>query len=374
MTHTATALILSAGFSSRMGDFKPLLPLGGMTLLERSITLFRSVGVDDIRLVVGHRRRELEPLLERLDVRTIVNDRYQEGMFSSIQAGAESIIDATVPFFVLPVDIPLVRPASVRRLLEEYREGCDQVLYPCFRGKRGHPPLIAGRHARMIVDWRGGDGLRGALAQLENSSRNIEVCDEHILNDMDTPEAYGELQRKADRYEIPTREECAALLERFWPTDSPVIRHGRAVADLALLLAAKLNKNGCGLDTRLVEAAALLHDIARAEADHARTGARLLREAGFGAVAEPVASHMDLVPAAEGPVTTGELLYLADKLVQGERPVPLDERFRLSRERYGQEDPRVLERITTRLRTALIIQTRLEAALGRPMAEVIGRQ
>lgn len=370
MTRSATALILSAGFSSRMGDFKPLLPLGGMTVLERSISLFRAAGVEDIRVVIGHRSEELEPLLGRLAVRCIMNPRYQEGMFSSIVAGAQSIADGSPPFFVLPVDIPLVRPASIRHLLEEYGEGRDDVLFPCFQGERGHPPLIAARHARAIVDWCGTDGLRGALGQWEGGSRNVEVCDEHILNDMDTPEAYAGLLEKVARYEVPTPAECMALLGMLCPADSPIIRHGRAVADLALLLAGKLNRSGHDLDTRLLEAAGLLHDLARAESNHAQAGARLLREAGFGAVAELVASHMDIIPATGGPIEPRELLYLADKLVQGERRVTLAERFRVAMERHG-HDPDILTRITNRLQAALTIQTRLEATLGCPMAEVI---
>jgi CTP:molybdopterin cytidylyltransferase MocA len=38
---SATALVLSAGFSERMGDFKPLMMLGGMTILERVFRLFK---------------------------------------------------------------------------------------------------------------------------------------------------------------------------------------------------------------------------------------------------------------------------------------------------------------------------------------------
>ncbi|ABK99160.1 metal dependent phosphohydrolase [Pelobacter propionicus DSM 2379] len=373
MTHTSTTLILSAGFSSRMGDFKPLLPLGGMTVLERSVSLFRSAGVEDIRVVIGHRAEELQPLLTHLGVRGILNPRYREGMFTSVVAGAETIADGRAPFFVIPVDIPLVRTATIRHLLEEYEEGRDDVLYPAFQGVRGHPPLIAARHAREIVKWRGNDGLRGALGQWEDGSRSIAVSDGHILNDMDTPEAYAGLLEKVTRYEIPTEAECMALLEMLLPADSPIIRHGRAVADLALTMAGRLNRHDYDLDTRLLEAAGLLHDLARAEADHAQAGARLLREAGFGAVAELVASHMDITPGTGVRITPHELLYLADKLVQGDRRVTLSERFRVALERHG-HDPAILKNVTNRLHAALSIQTRLEATLGCPMAEVISRQ
>jgi len=370
MTARAAALILSAGFSSRMGDFKPLLPLGGMTPLERTISLFRSCGVADVRVVTGHRSDELEPLLSRLGVRNIVNSRYRDGMFTSVMAGTETIGNGIDAFFILPVDIPLVRPATVRCLLEAYHPGSGEVLYPCFQGQRGHPPLIAAEHAKAIAGWCGDNGLRGALAQWEANARELEVADEHILNDMDTPEAYGRLLEKVKQYEIPTEAECLALLGTFCPAGSPIIRHGGAVADLAVLLAQKLNQAGQRLDIALLTAAGLLHDIARSEANHAQAGARLLREAGFGTVAELVASHMDLEPDNEDVVSPKELLYLADKLVQGERRVTLAERFQAALERHS-HDPAIFKKVNDRLKTAVIIKTRLEATLGCSMEEVI---
>lgn len=370
MSIRVAALILSAGFSSRMGDFKPLLTLGGSTILERTIRLFRSSGIEDVRVVTGHRSEELQPLLERLAVRTIVNTRFQEGMFSSVTAGTQTIENGLDAFFMLPVDIPLVRPHTIQRLLEEYGRDTTDVLYPAFRGERGHPPLIAAHLAGPITAWSGSDGLRGALAQWEAGARQLEVCDGHILNDMDTPERYACLTEKIKRYQIPTEEECLALLDMVCPAGSPIRSHGRAVADLVALLANKLNRAGYSLDSTLLSAAGLLHDLARAETNHARAGARLLREAGFGAVADLVASHMDLEPGGEQEISPGELLYLADKLVQGEHLVTLAERFRSTLERHA-HDPAITRNITGRLQAALIIQTRLEATLGCSMTEVL---
>ena len=54
-----TALVQAAGFSSRMGDFKPLLPLGRSTLVEEAVERFRRAGIDDVRVVIGHREGEM---------------------------------------------------------------------------------------------------------------------------------------------------------------------------------------------------------------------------------------------------------------------------------------------------------------------------
>lgn len=369
MTGNVVAIILAAGFSERMGEFKPLLPLGGITVLARTVTLFKGVGIKDVRVVTGHRGAELEPLISSLGARSVPNPRYRDGMFSSVAAGLATLGDEVDIFFVLPVDLPLVRPATIRRLLELYRQIPGEVIYPRYLGKRGHPPLIAGSRAREIAAWHGGGGLREALAQLETVAQDADVADGNILRDMDTPDDYKLMQVKVEQLDIPTADECRALLENVLRVTDKIIRHGRAVAQLATSLGLELNKVGCNLNMPLLEAAGLLHDLAKGEPDHARSGAKILVELGFGAVAETVATHMDMTMAEGETISEGEVLYLADKMVQGERRLSPAERFRAKMERYA-GDPYILDMINKRLKTALAIQTRIETMLGRPLTEV----
>jgi molybdenum cofactor cytidylyltransferase len=94
-----SALILCGGRSSRMGDFKALLPLGGDTVIERVIRLFREAGIADVTAVLGHRPQSTLPVLERHGVRPVVNDRYDEGMFSSVKAGVRALDRNRSAFF-----------------------------------------------------------------------------------------------------------------------------------------------------------------------------------------------------------------------------------------------------------------------------------
>jgi hypothetical protein len=64
------------------------------------------------------------------------------------------------------------------------------------------------------------------------------------------------------------------------------------------------------------------------------------------------------------------VLYLADKLVQGEKVVTLKERFTVSLDRHAHE-PAVLDRIAERCKAAQAVQTRLEKALGCSLSEVM---
>lgn len=110
-------------------------------------------------------------------------------------------------------------------------------------------------------------------------------------------------------------------------TPEPVIAHGQAVARCAAELAQQLS---FPVDAQLLAAACLLHDLTRGTPEHPRSGAQVLAQAGYPALAEVVAVHHDL-PAEAGAEAC--LLYLADKLVQGERRVSLEERFLASREK-----------------------------------------
>ena len=120
-------------------------------------------------------------------------------MFSSVTAGVATLGSEVDSFFVLPVDVPLVRPATIRRLLRFYWQEQGEVFYPRFLGKRGHPPLISSRHAREIAGWQGEGGLKAALAQWEPAALDVDVADENILLDMDTPEDYRLLREKVER-------------------------------------------------------------------------------------------------------------------------------------------------------------------------------
>src|ERR1035438_9300572 len=124
------AIVLAAGFSSRMVEFKPLLPLAGAMALERSIGLFRAASITEVIVVVGHRAEVLRPLAERSGARSIFNEQFEQGMYSSIIAGCSALPAWVEAAFVLPADTPLVRPATVRQLAEAWASRRPGILYP----------------------------------------------------------------------------------------------------------------------------------------------------------------------------------------------------------------------------------------------------
>ncbi|MCP4753587.1 MAG: NTP transferase domain-containing protein [Proteobacteria bacterium] len=359
-----SAVVPAAGLSSRMKRFKPLLPLGDTTIVGRVIRLFLEAGIDDVRVVVGHRRDELRPVVQALGATVLVNPDYRNGMFSSVAAGVASLGPETTAFFVLPVDIPLVRSRTITRLAEAGLRQPDKIVRPCFDGKSGHPPLIPGRYIDEIADWSGDGGLKAVLEKHGSERIDVEVPDENILLDMDTPRDYEQLLDRLNRYGVPSRRAAEIVLAQTLQRETRLYAHSKAAAELAVRLAEEIGRTGLRLDMDLVFAAALLHDLAKGKPNHAKAGERLLKEMEYTPVAEIVAAHLDLALTEEEPVSEAEIVFLADKLLLGDRIVSLEERFKQGLDRYGR-DPEAKRAIEGRWKTAQKIRGRIEAVTGR---------
>ncbi len=327
MKQNIAAIILAGGYSSRMQQFKPLLPLNGSTVIERVIENFRQAGIESITVVTGHNAAALAYAVKGLGVQVVFNPRYDEGMYTSVVAGIGSLGADVDGCLLIPADMPLVRCGTVMRVCEAFRNAGASIVYPIFRKRRGHPTLISSRLFPAIVSGDGAGGLRAVLAQYDHEAHLESVLDEGILIDLDTPADYEKAKKEFGQREIPTPNECEAILEEM-QTPANVICHERRVAEVASELSLRLNNAGCDLNIALVNAAALLHDLAKGRPDHAGEGARMLEELGFARVGRVVGLHMDYEFAKDARLDEAAIVYLADKLVQGDRIVPLAERFR----------------------------------------------
>jgi molybdenum cofactor cytidylyltransferase len=362
------AIVLTAGQSSRLPRFKPLLRLGGQTMLGRAATLFRQCGVEEILAVTGCRAEEVGAEARAQGLRPVFNPRHVEGMFTSVQAGLAALPPGIDGVFMLPVDIALIRPTSVTALTVRFTTSAAQVFLPTFRGEPGHPPLIKAQVIPHISQWSGEGGLAGALRNLP--CETVPVADAQILFDVDDEAAFAEAERRVPHLTIPTVDEALALLDLCGAGERG-LAHGRGVADAALAMARTLQARGAVLNLALVESAALLHDVAKGQPNHEAAGAEILSAQGFHGLAEIVAVHRDIDPAGLTMLTERELVYLADKLVRGAKRVPVRQRFQEKLDRYA-DDAEACRAIRRRRAHALDMAALFEASANRSIDEVIG--
>jgi CTP:molybdopterin cytidylyltransferase MocA len=352
-----------------MKQFKPLLPLGNATVTDHVISTFVNLGID-VFLVAGYRHDDIVAGIKKQNINVVYNPDYEQGMFSSIQAGVRRLQPDYKAFFILPVDIPLVRSATIRRLMDAAAENPDKIVYPVFAGKRGHPPLIPSNLIPAISGWAKTGGLKAVLKSHEKLVLELTVADGYILFDINTPDDYRRLLERFHRYEIPTDEESDIILNDICGVPADRIKHNLKVAEVAGNLGQALDISGHKVDVELVRIAAKLHDIAKGQRKHDVAGGEILQKLGFGKVGNIVAVHSDLAGGNVHLPLESRIVYLADKLVEGERLVSLEERYRSSRRQFGLT-PEIEAAIEGRLKVAQSVKKEIEKLLGSPLEKII---
>jgi len=183
-------IILAAGVSSRMGSFKPLLPIGDTVFIRRLIGQMRSAGVEEIAVITGYRHTELEEAVKGEKVICIYNERYYETqMLDSVRLGIAHFFGKKNDYdrvLLSPADV-VMSPAWV---YEEVLIGDADFVRPVYKGEPGHPVLIRDTLFEDILSYRGENGLRGAVEASGKKILDLDVEDPNILLDADTREDY----------------------------------------------------------------------------------------------------------------------------------------------------------------------------------------
>ena len=190
-------IILTAGYSSRMGSFKPLLQIGDKTAIEWIADTYQSAGILPPIAVTGYKRELLQPILDKKGVWEAYNQDFDKGMFTSIQKGTREALqlfpDEPEGYFLMLVDSPLVSSNVLSQILDKHREVPDAFIVPCFQGKKGHPLFIPACFTDEILSHTGEGGLKAITGRHEDRMIRLEVKEEAVVLDMDTQEGYQEL-------------------------------------------------------------------------------------------------------------------------------------------------------------------------------------
>lgn len=186
-------LILAAGLSSRMGEFKPLMPLRGKTLIENTIDSVLNGGARFVVVVTGYRGEEVEAVLARRYGKRVLfvrnPDFAQTDMLRSIQIGCRAMPNCDA-FFLLPGDMPVVCQATFHKLLSARPAEGVSVIFPTLGGFRKHPPLVDARLIPEILGFQGEGGLRGLWRQHGELIQDVPVDDGGVWVDLDTQQDY----------------------------------------------------------------------------------------------------------------------------------------------------------------------------------------
>ena len=184
------ALIVAAGMSSRMGQFKPMLNIGAISVAQRIIATLQQAGATKIVMVTGYNATVLERHLAGNGIIFLRNEDYATTqMFDSVKIGLTYLLDKCDKILFTPVDVPLFTAQTVNTLLDSGAE----LACPMCQEKQGHPILISNLLIPEILNDCGQQGLKGAMDRCSIPLLRIEVDDPGTVHDADTPEDFSAL-------------------------------------------------------------------------------------------------------------------------------------------------------------------------------------
>jgi len=144
-------------------------------------------------VVVGADAELVSPALSSLrDIRTVVNDRWQEGLSSSLACGVRAVLGISECDGVLITlaDQPLVDAAALRTLLDAF-DAQHQVVASEYGGTVGVPAVFGRQHLDSLMSLTGDTGAGAWLRNRESSVTRVPLP--AAAHDVDTREDFARL-------------------------------------------------------------------------------------------------------------------------------------------------------------------------------------
>ena len=140
--------------------------------------------------------------------------------------------------------------------------------------------------------------------------------------------------------DIPSVDECFDLMEQYHMLPN-IKDHSIVVAGVAEIISSGLIAAGHELSMDRIIAGALLHDIGKTSCldnndDHAAKGVEICLDHNLNPIADIVGEHVILRNYSDGSnFSEKEIVYYADKRVNHDQVVSLEERLSYILDRYG---------------------------------------
>ena len=185
------AIILAAGFSTRMGTQKLLLPYKSSTIIETVVDHVLESSIDKIMIVLGNDKDEITRALGNKPVEFCHNPHPENGMLSSVKCGFKSLPEESRIALVYLGDQPGIPPFVTNKIIEAYNEALHGIVIPVFKQRRGHPLLVDMKYRKEIEKLDLEKGLRSLIRLFPSDILEVEVDERGILVDIDTKEDYN---------------------------------------------------------------------------------------------------------------------------------------------------------------------------------------
>lgn len=183
-------VVPSSGASTRMGRHKGLLEVEGRTFLRRTVGALAEGGCDPVLVVVADGEDALAEEAARAGAVVLLNPDPGEGPITSLRIALAALDGSVRGVAYLPVDHPMVRGETVRRLLDAASAAGASLTIPTHGSKRGHPAVFGRALFVELLDPDLEGGAKTVVHRHLEDALLVAVDDEGVVIDVDTPDAY----------------------------------------------------------------------------------------------------------------------------------------------------------------------------------------
>jgi molybdenum cofactor cytidylyltransferase len=189
------AVILLAGFSTRMGSPKQHVKLGKLTFLERIVQTLKdnNDSIHNITLVGQKTDLKSKSLAQENGGIWLENPQPELGPLSSIRLAVKTLSGFSA-FLLWPVDHPMVTSDTVSKLLELHKLYPESIIIPSTGERRGHPSLFPSWCFGLFDEIPLDVGARGILEKYPDRIKHLVVNDAWIRKNLNNLDALKEAQ------------------------------------------------------------------------------------------------------------------------------------------------------------------------------------
>ena len=188
----AAGIIMAAGMSSRMGRPKQLLQVGSKALTAWVVEACLASELDRIVLVLG---READRVRSALNIdpadsriKIVINDRYRQGMSTSLRAGLAAVKDEYPAVMFLLGDQPFIEADVINHLFDRFRQSDKDICVPVHRGRRGNPVIFGRDWYAELMGLSGDWGARHIISNHPDRVLAVEIDSPLFFFDIDRQE------------------------------------------------------------------------------------------------------------------------------------------------------------------------------------------
>tara|TARA_Y100000590_G_C15645094_1_gene986528 strand:+ start:613 stop:1188 length:576 start_codon:yes stop_codon:yes gene_type:complete len=182
-----SSILLAAGQSKRMGGENKLAKkFQGIPLIKHSLKNILESSVDEIIVVLGYQKENIERLIDKNDrIRIVFNENFENGISSSIKLGLKNISKNADAFFICLADMPKVN--FYNKIISIYmsNKNKSEIFIPTYKNKQTNPILFTRSMESKIMSIQGDFGAKQILELYKNKILNININDFSILKDFD---------------------------------------------------------------------------------------------------------------------------------------------------------------------------------------------